>query len=221
MSSNFLLKRLLFLRSDKNITLEELAKLIGTTKQTIYKYENGIITNIPYEKVYALAKALNTTPDYLMGFTSSNDKSISYNKETGILTIPFINQKLSAGIGEDFLSDDDDISIKKIDILDTLTKGVDKDSLVCAQVKGDSMIDANLYSGDLVIFSKGLINQEGIYVLSLCNEVLIKRLTFDKLDNTITIISENKKYPQKTVNADNENLIILGKVVGWIHGEPV
>ena len=97
MSSYFLLERLLFLRSDKNITLEELAKLIGTTKQTIYKYENGIITNIPYEKVYALAKALNTTPDYLIGFTSSNDKSISYNKETGILTIPFINQKLSAG----------------------------------------------------------------------------------------------------------------------------
>ena len=145
----------------------------------------------------------------------------TYDKETGILTIPFVSQKLSAGPGQDYLPDED-LEIKSVDVLDTMIKGaVDRSNLLCAEVRGDSMIEANIYSGDLVIFSRGLVKGEGIYVLSLCNEVLVKRLAFDALSNTLTIISANRNYPPKTVEADNDNVRILGKVVGWIHAEPV
>lgn len=56
------------LRKDKGMTQEELAKYIDSTKQTIYKYENNIITNIPSDKIEKIAKALQTTPSYLMGW---------------------------------------------------------------------------------------------------------------------------------------------------------
>ena len=49
----------------------ELAKRIGVSKQTLYKYENGIITNIPSDKIELLANALDTTPGYLMGWDDS------------------------------------------------------------------------------------------------------------------------------------------------------
>ena len=39
------------LRKSKGMTLDELAELVGTSKQTIHRYENGIITNVPPEKV--------------------------------------------------------------------------------------------------------------------------------------------------------------------------
>lgn len=45
-----------------------LADLIGEKKQTLYKYESGIITNIPIDKIESIAKALSTTPAYLMGW---------------------------------------------------------------------------------------------------------------------------------------------------------
>ena len=55
------------LRKAKKMTQDELAAALGTSKQTIHRYENGIISNIPPEKVEKLAAALDTTPSELMG----------------------------------------------------------------------------------------------------------------------------------------------------------
>ncbi|WP_243133292.1 helix-turn-helix domain-containing protein [Thermoclostridium caenicola] len=52
----------------RGLTQEELAKHINSTKQTIYKYENNIITNIPSDKIEKIAEVLQTTPAYLMGW---------------------------------------------------------------------------------------------------------------------------------------------------------
>lgn len=64
-------------REALSMTQTTLADTVGTTKQNIYKYENGIITNIPSDKVEAIAVALNTTPAYLMGW----DDIAKYLKE--------------------------------------------------------------------------------------------------------------------------------------------
>jgi transcriptional regulator with XRE-family HTH domain len=61
-------KRIALAREQKNMTLEEVAKLCETTKQTIYKYENEIVTNIPYDKIVLLSKALDVSPSYLFGW---------------------------------------------------------------------------------------------------------------------------------------------------------
>lgn len=50
------------------ISQTELAKIVKTNKQTIYKYENNIITNIPSDKIELIAEALSVTPGYLMGW---------------------------------------------------------------------------------------------------------------------------------------------------------
>lgn len=55
-------------RESLGLTQTEVAKKIETTKQTLYKYENNIITNIPSDKIELLAKVLDTTPAYLMGW---------------------------------------------------------------------------------------------------------------------------------------------------------
>ena len=62
-------------RENKNMTLDEVAKRCNTTKQTIFKYENEIVTNIPYEKIILLAKALGITPAYLMGWDEKENSS--------------------------------------------------------------------------------------------------------------------------------------------------
>lgn len=56
------------LRKDRDMTQEELAKCIDSKKQTIYKYENNIVTNIPSDKIEKIAEVLGTTPSYLMGW---------------------------------------------------------------------------------------------------------------------------------------------------------
>ena len=55
-------------REQRGLTLEEVAKRCGTTKQTIFKYENEIVTNIPYDKLELLSKALGVSPAFLFGW---------------------------------------------------------------------------------------------------------------------------------------------------------
>lgn len=55
-------------RESKNLTLDEVARRCDTTKQTIYKYENEIVTNIPYDKIVLLSNALDVSPSYIFGW---------------------------------------------------------------------------------------------------------------------------------------------------------
>ena len=67
-------EKIKLLRIQSNLTQEELANYANTTKQTIHKYETGIITNIPANKIKAISEKLGTTPAYLMGWETENDK---------------------------------------------------------------------------------------------------------------------------------------------------
>jgi transcriptional regulator with XRE-family HTH domain len=56
------------LRIQNKMTLEEVGERIGVSKQTLYKYENNIITNIPSDKIEGLAKIFNVSPALIMGW---------------------------------------------------------------------------------------------------------------------------------------------------------
>ena len=62
----------------------KLAQKMGVIKQTLYKYETGIVTNIPSEKIEAAAKALGVTPGYLMGWEDQDLESVSYVRHRAI-----------------------------------------------------------------------------------------------------------------------------------------
>ncbi len=50
------------------ISQTELAEKVKISKQTLYKYEKNIITNIPSDKIEELAKVLCVSESYLMGW---------------------------------------------------------------------------------------------------------------------------------------------------------
>lgn len=50
------------------MTQTELAEKVKISKQTLYKYENNIVTNVPSDKIESIAEALNVSPAYLMGW---------------------------------------------------------------------------------------------------------------------------------------------------------
>lgn len=61
--------RIKYLRELLGMSQIDVANAVKVSKQTLYKYENDIVTNIPSEKIEALASVLDTTPAYLMGWT--------------------------------------------------------------------------------------------------------------------------------------------------------
>ena len=54
----------------------DFADKINVSKQTLYKYENNLITNIPSDKVEAAAKIGGVSPAYLMGWEEPSDGDI-------------------------------------------------------------------------------------------------------------------------------------------------
>lgn len=62
------------LRINNKMTLEEVGEKIGVSKQTLYKYENNIITNIPSDKIEGLAKVFNISPAVIMGWDKDDEQ---------------------------------------------------------------------------------------------------------------------------------------------------
>ena len=61
-------KRIKQLRETRGISQTDLAKSVGVSKQTLYKYENDIITNIPSDVIERISNHLNCSPAYIMGW---------------------------------------------------------------------------------------------------------------------------------------------------------
>lgn len=70
-------KRIKERRIELNISVDELAKRLNKNRTTVYRYEKGDIENLPMDILGPLAKALNTTPAYLMGWDSKPNSTIN------------------------------------------------------------------------------------------------------------------------------------------------
>ncbi|WP_172635066.1 LexA family transcriptional regulator [Sphaerochaeta pleomorpha] len=140
-----------------------------------------------------------------------------YNEEPTLL-VPIAPQRVSAGPGQEFLPPSEYIGYVRI--LERMARGIDPTSLVAVSVKGDSMTGVQIFEGDMVLFAQHHISENGIYVISLYGDLKVKRLEFRSGEQKIFIHSENSRYSTEEILMTNENLMILGKVVGWVHCHP-
>ena len=201
-------KRIKEIRISKNITQDELALKIGTTKQTIYKYENEIVTNIPSQKIELISNALNTTPDYLMGW--SDISTADLYSIPGINPIPKTYKRPRLGTiacGEPILAEEN------IETYDDIPDNIKCDfTLVC---KGDSMINARINDGDIVyIKQQSQVDNGEIAAVLIDNEATLKRVYI--YEDKVVLQPENTKYPPFVYTKEEMNNIrILGKAVGF------
>ena len=75
-------ERLKELRAEKGMSLDDVAKHIGCGRANIYKYEHGIVTNIPPERVHQLANLFGVTRPYMMGWTDDRNVDPAKNLDT-------------------------------------------------------------------------------------------------------------------------------------------
>lgn len=73
--TNVSAKRIKELRLKNGYTMEKLAELIGVSKSTIAKWENGYVENMRQDRVYKLAELFNVTPTYIMGYENEYDNN--------------------------------------------------------------------------------------------------------------------------------------------------
>ena len=198
-------KNLKQLRKDKGYTLDMLAEAIGTSKQTISRYENGAITNIPPEKIQALAKALCTTPSELMGWDSETER---YRGVTplNIKKLPILGE---IACGEPIYAEEQRESFVSID------RSIDAD--FCLKAHGNSMTGARIYDGDIVfIKAQNMVENGEIAAVIIGEEATLKRVYFYPQEGKLILSPENPHYaPLVYVKNELEAVKIIGKAVAF------
>ena len=188
-------------REQLQMTQEELAKKIGyKSKTTITKIENGT-NDIVQSKVCDFAKALNTTPAYLMGW---EDLEQPTPKSNGYPTvrIPVLGD-VAAGVP--ILAQQDIVGYE--DIPADIAKTGEYFGL---KIKGDSM-EPKIHDNDIVIV-KSMSDAENndIVIAMINNEAVCKRLV--KYTNSLVLRSLNSNYDDIELHPDDD-IHILGVVI--------
>ncbi len=124
------------------------------------------------------------------------------------LKLPFVSNGISAG----FPSPADDFLDINIDLNKHLIKN--PSTTFYGRVKGDSLNDAGIHDGDLLIVDKSLEPINGkIAVCFIDGEFTVKRIKLEK--DIVWLLAENKDYPPIKVTKDND-FVIWGIVINVI-----
>jgi repressor LexA len=185
------------LRLDNNMTLEELGGKVGVSKQSLFKYENGIVTNIPLDRIEKLGKVLGVDPSELVGWSNVKEVKLDIHPRK----IPILG-KIAAGTPILAVENHEDY-------FDT-SEFINADFAL--QIQGDSMIGSRIYDGDIVFLKKqSFIDNGQIGAFLIDGEATLK--IFNKQNNTVMLLSSNPNYSPIILNPEKEN-IILGKLIG-------
>ncbi len=202
-------ERIRALRKRNMMSLEQLADRIGTSRQTVHRYETGAIANIPRDKVEAMALVLGTTPQRLMGWDKDEDIPTINNIKTAKVSVAK-KKKLpmlgNVACGEPiFASEEQGCFVG--------TSGIDAD--FCLMARGDSMINARIFDGDLLFVKKQESVDNGeIAVVLIDDEATVKRVYFDREDGILTLMPENPTYkPMRYMGHQLDRIRIIGRVV--------
>ena len=194
-------------RLRNNLSQEEVAKAIDSTKQAVYKYENGIVTNIPMDKIEKMAQLFGVSPAYLMGWEEKSAPQLDLQlfAEARPVHRKRLQMLGNVACGEPIFAEAEQDSM--ID--------ADTDADFCLTAKGDSMINARIFDGDLLFVKQCDIVDDGeIAVVLIGDEATVKRFYYDRENNVVTLMPENPLYkPMRYTGADLDTIRVLGRVV--------
>ena len=194
------------LRKQAGLTLDELAERVGTSKQTIHRYENGIITNVPPKKIESLASALGTTPQELMGWEDEVATDYKNVMPVSLKQLPVLGD---IACGMPIYAEERHESFVSV------AEGLDAD--FCLKAHGDSMIGARIFDGDVVfIRSQSTVENGEIAAVILGDEATLKRVYYYPNEGKLVLSPENPRYaPLVFVGRELEKVKIIGKAVAF------
>lgn len=193
-------------REELGLSQEELAARMGyKSKSSINKIEMGV-NDIPQSKVLAFAKALDTSTAYLMGCEDAPPSPLPAN----IIPMPSMNRVPIIGdiaCGTPILADENREG--EVDIPSTIHADF---ALRC---KGDSMINARIFDGDIVyIRCQESVEHGEIAAVLVDDAATLKRVYL--YDDHISLEAENPQYrPIVYWGEDMNDVRILGKAVAF------
>ena len=195
-------------RKELGLSAERIAEKLGCSPATIYRYEKGDIEKMPLDILEPIAKILAVSPAYLMGWEDVSTQLPSN-------AIPYFQPKHTAPIlgripaGYPLFSASEIEGYAPIDY-------PDPSNYFWLRVSGDSMMNAGIQTGDLVLIRQQSCADDGQIVAARVNgdEATLKR--FRRVGDTVMLVPENPSYtpiPVPVSAFETGDAAIIGIVV--------
>ena len=211
--------------AERRLSQQNLADQLGFSKSSVNMYERGE-REPGLESMETIADYFNVDLDYLMGrsdIPNRNEWLKSINKS--VVVEPSQPQVKFDNIIP--------ISTKRFPLLGDIACGKpimaneEKELYVeaganiradfCLKAKGDSMIGARIYDGDIVFIRKQeMVNNGEIAAVIIDDEATLKRVNYYPEKDLLILKAENSQYEDLVYTGEQLNhIIILGKAVAF------
>ena len=190
-------------RKELGLTLKQVAEKLGVSESLISRYESNDVKNMGIDKIIPLAKVLDTTPAFLMGWETKKEKE---NINIDTVTTDYMMIPLYSSISAGYGASDVDF-IEMIPVFNLKKNGTE---YFAVKVAGDSM-EPKIPNGSTIIIKKDIAIENGeigAFCLNEENFVKQKKLVKDRL----ILHSFNLAYDDKLVG-EFDDYKEYGKVV--------
>lgn len=173
-------EKILKLIDANDMSYGELSKITNIPKSALQRYATGETAKIPMDRIESIAKALGTTSRYILGWEEKFDSNMI--QMTGVVPIVGV---IPAGVP---ILEQQNIE----GYMPVMVKNPQE--YFCLRVKGDSMVNANILNGSLVLIHQQSTAENGDIVACRVNgdEATIKR--FKQLNDTVFLMPENSSF---------------------------
>ena len=201
-------ERIKMRREQLGITQTALADMIGESKQTIYKYESGVVSNIPSDKIEAIANVLDVSPAWICGWEQDSEIPVpsGFDPLPDMEEIPLVGR---IACGEPITAEENLEGYVSAPAMWHATF-----ALLC---RGDSM-EPTICDGDLVAIKKDIQIENGqIVAVRIGDEATLKRVYIHK--DYIELRPENPAYTSIILRKEEiSEVAIEGLAVGLCRG---
>lgn len=208
------MNRISELRKEKGVTMSRAALELGIPYTTYIGYEKNM-REPNSEMLITLANYFDVSVDYLIG--RSNEKSLSLDFDNSDLSqygiTPVKTQRIpllgDIACGEPIFTDEERESYVEV--------GTEIKADFCLRAKGNSMINARIYDGDVVfIRQQPMVDNGDIAAVIIDNSATLKRVYYYPEKGKLILNPENPVYePLVYVGEELNEVRILGKAVAF------
>ena len=193
-------------RPELGLTQLDVANAVGVSEATVSRWESGDIANMKRSRIASLASVLKMSPSIIMGWNEEHEAPMPSN----IIPMPAMRKVPLVGsiaCGTPILAEEN---------LDGTVEAPDHVRADFAlRCKGDSMINARIFDGDIVYIRQQESVEHGeIAAVLIGDEATLKRVYM--YDDCISLEAENPQYkPMVYRGEEMNNIRILGKAVAF------
>lgn len=197
-------------RKELGLTLSQIADMMGVAEATVQRWESGNIKSVRHEKIGKLAEILKVSPAALMGWETQPVPPLNSSLIKNINPVPQTYKVPRLGTiacGKPILA------VEEAEKVDDVPENISCDFTL--QCKGDSMINARIYDGDIVyIKCQPEVENGEIAAVRIGDEATLKKVYYNK--NRVILRACNPLYEDLEYEGDALNEIqILGKAIAF------